>query len=138
MSALRGTKRYWYRDERGNNRMVTVRPDQPVEAHWKPGFPPRPQHVADAFAQRMRALHGGVPKSNEQREKMRQRKLGVAKSEEHKETMSRAHLERQPRIREVHKRHPELTYHQASALEARLRKDPNAPSWFRELLHDKA
>lgn len=134
MSALKGTKRYWYRDERGFNRMVTVHPDEPVEPHWIHGFPPRPQHVADAFTQRMRELHAGIPKSSEQREKMRQRKLGVPKSAEHKETMSRSHSERQPRIREVHRRHPELTYHQASALEARLRKDPNAPSWYRDLL----
>ena len=135
MSTLKGSKRYWCRDESGNVLLTTVKVGEPEpDAHWMRGFPPRSEEVARAFAQRIHEVHAGVPKSPSQREKMRQRKLGISKSDEHIRRMRVAHAERQPRIREVHKRHPQLTYHQASGLEARLRKDPNAPDWYRELL----
>lgn len=134
MGPPKGCKRYWYVDECGRNVIVTIRKEQEPQPHWIRGFPPRTQAVADATAQRLRQIHCGVPKSEQQKRLMSAASLGIPKSATHRASMSAAHRSRQPRIREVHSRNQHLTYHQASSLEAKLRKDPNAPSWYRELL----
>lgn len=50
----------------------------------------------------------GVPKTEEQKQKMREAKLGVEKSAEHKESMARAHRARWDKYRKVKELYPDL------------------------------
>lgn len=47
-----------------------------------------------AFAKAVSDQHKGKPKSDEQKQKMREAKLGVRKSDDHKANMRKAHLKR--------------------------------------------
>lgn len=57
---------------------------------WKRGTGPLQPEQYQNVVNAIRKVCLGVPKSPEQREKMRQAKLGVPKSEEHKKNMSKA------------------------------------------------
>lgn len=68
-------------------------PDPLIEegyTEWKRGTGPMsPEHYKN-LTDAVRAFSAGVPKSEEQKEKMRLAKLGVPKSEEHRKNMSLA------------------------------------------------
>jgi hypothetical protein len=116
--------------------MITIKEHETPDPSWTRGFPPRSPEKQQQIRDRLTKLHGGKPKSLEQREKMRQRKLGIPKSDSHKQTMSKSQRERLPRIQAIRQMFPDLTYQQASSLEARLRKNPIQPEWYRKLLDE--
>ena len=55
----------------------------------------------------------GIPKSEEQKQKMSEAKLGVEKSESHRESMSRAHRERWAKWKKVKELYPDLSISEA-------------------------
>lgn len=57
---------------------------------WKRGTGPLGEEQYKNVSDAVRRLNKGIPKSPEQREKMRLAKLGKPKSEEHKKNMSKA------------------------------------------------
>jgi len=129
-----GSTRYYSVNSDGTHNRYVCAPGEIPEAHWIRGFPPRTEEYTKHFAELMNRVHSGKPKSEEQREKMRLRKLGVPKSEEHKTAMSITHQQRIPRIELVMKYNPHLNYYEASALEAKLRKSHERPIWYDEFL----
>lgn len=69
------------------------RPDTIVEEGftvWKRGTGPLGEEQYNNVANAVRAFSKGVPKTPEQKEKMRKAKLGKPKSEEHKRALSKA------------------------------------------------
>lgn len=62
------------------------------------------------------------PKTVEHRRAMSDASIGVPKSETHKKSMSITHTLRIQRVRQLMSEQPHLTFHQASSLEAQLRK----------------
>lgn len=114
---------WWYEDEQGVIHKQTVFQGEPTPtAPWQPGRPPLIPEMAAYMRTVISKVHTGKPKTIVQRLKMSQAKLGVPKSHEHRANMSQAHLERCARVRALMEERPELTYHQASTLEASLRK----------------
>lgn len=57
---------------------------------WRRGTGPLGEEQYNNVANAVRAFSKGVPKTPEQKEKMRQAKLGKPKSEEHKKALSKA------------------------------------------------
>lgn len=88
----------WHRfDSNGTKHIkrfeLTDHPDRIVEegyTQWKRGTGPLGEEQYNNVANAVRAFSKGVPKSPEQKEKMRLAKLGKPKSEEHKQNMSKA------------------------------------------------
>jgi hypothetical protein len=94
---IKGTTR-WFSIENGEVFRHTVKPGEQPQPHWVRGLGPCDRTYADYLTgERFR----GVPKSAEQKRKMREAKLGVAKSPEHRTNMSEAHKERHRQIRAV-------------------------------------
>lgn len=63
-------------------------------SEWKPGCGPLSDEHYKNVANAVRAHTLGKPKSEEQKEKMRQAKLGVPKSDAHRQAMANAWVKR--------------------------------------------
>jgi hypothetical protein len=96
----KGTTSRWHRfDAQGNKHIRTFPigeiPDPLKEdcyTPWMKGNGPFSEEGLHNLRVANSQVHGGVPKSPEQREKMRQAKLGVPKTLEHRAAMSAAHM----------------------------------------------
>ena len=75
---------------------------EPLEGHteWKRGLGRLPEEKRREVGKKISDRVKGVPKTEEQKHKMRLAKLGVPKSEEHKRNMSLSQLARIQRLRE--------------------------------------
>lgn len=99
--------RYHCFDSEGNKVVTTVmigEVPKPLDGHspWLRGLGRLPEEQRREVGKKISDRVKGVPKTAEQREKMRQAKLGVPKSEEHKRNMSISQLARVQRMREAH------------------------------------
>jgi len=85
-------------------REVTIIPIQ-REGHteWLPGGGPLSGQAAINVNLALSRYHTGRPKSQEQKEKMRQAKLGIPKTLEHRANMSRGQLARSQRLKQEQK-----------------------------------
>ena len=93
MKQLKFHRWYCYKDgvKVGKRCPTDQIPDQlPEHTPWIRGTGPFTEEARNNITMAMRAVFGGVPKSPEQKEKMRQAKLGVPKSQAHREAMSRS------------------------------------------------
>jgi hypothetical protein len=79
--------------------------------------PERHQNLLNAML-----LHRGVPKTTTHRSAMSRASLGRSKSPEHIESMRIAHIERIARVKALMQEQPELSYHQAVTVEAKIRR----------------
>lgn len=70
-------------------------------SEWIRGTGPLSPEHRENVAKALRAVCKGVPKSVEQKEKMRLAKLGVPKSESHKESMRKAWIRRRQVTKEA-------------------------------------
>lgn len=87
MKQLKWTRWHCYKDgvKVGKKMPVGETPTQlPGHTEWVRGTGPHSPEALEKITQAIRAKLCGVPKSAEQRAKMRQAKLGVPKSEEHR------------------------------------------------------
>lgn len=88
----------WHRFDNNGTKTIkrfelTDNPSLIVEegyTQWKRGTGPLNEEQYNNVANAVRRLNKGIPKSPEQREKMRLAKLGKPKSEEHRKNMSKA------------------------------------------------
>ena len=112
--------RYWALNSAGKKvvRLFTKDPGPP----WQIGTGPRLQHITEKMSAVARQTHTGVPKSPEQKEKMRQAKLGIPKSETHRAALIASHRARTQRVKELQKQYPRLTWAELQKLEKQLRK----------------
>jgi hypothetical protein len=97
--------RYHCFDKQGNKLVCTVLIPQvptplPNHTEWKRGLGRMSEEQRRVVGEKISAKVKGVPKSPEQKEKMRQAKLGVPKSEEHKRNMSLSQLARNAKLKE--------------------------------------
>jgi hypothetical protein len=88
----------WYSIEDGAVVRHVVKPGDQPQPHWLRGMGPCDRTYADYLTSQR---FSGVPKSPEQKRKMRDAKLGVTKSDQHRRNMSEAHKERYRNIRAV-------------------------------------
>ena len=88
----------WHRFDSNGNKYIkrfelNDHPETIVEegyTQWSRGTGPLSEEQYNNVANAVRKLNLGIPKSPEQREKMRLAKLGKPKSEEHRKNMSKA------------------------------------------------
>ena len=75
---------------------------EPLEGHtaWVKGLGPLSEEQRRVVGKKISDRVKGVPKTQEQKHKMRLAKLGVPKSEEHKRNMSLSQLARAAKLRE--------------------------------------
>jgi hypothetical protein len=100
--AMKGTTSRWHRFDAQGNKQVRVFgineiPDplkEPCYTEWCRGNGPFSEEGLASLRKANSAAHKGVPKSEEQRAKMRAAKLGVPKTEAHRKAMSAAHMGR--------------------------------------------
>lgn len=103
------------------NYPLHVDPNVDSPHYWQRGHGPHdPQRLERYRIHMERFIH--LPKSEQHRAAMSRAALGVPKSPQHKESMRRAHHLRVQRVRELMSENPDLSYHQASTLEAQSRK----------------
>ena len=96
----KGTTSRWHRfDAQGNKQIRTFpygeSPDpikDPCFTEWRKGNGPFTEEGLHNLRIANSQTHGGKPKSDEQRAKMRAAKLGVPKTAEHRAAMSAAHM----------------------------------------------
>jgi hypothetical protein len=96
----KGTTSRWHRfDAQGNKQIRTFPfgeiPDpikDPCFTEWRKGNGPFTEEGLHNLRIANSQTHGGKPKSDEQRAKMRLAKLGVPKTAEHRAAMSAAHM----------------------------------------------
>jgi hypothetical protein len=97
--------RYHCFDNQGNKLVCTVLISQiptplPNHTEWKRGLGRMSEEQRRVVGGKISAKVKGVPKTQEQKHKMRLAKLGVPKSEEHKRNMSLSQLARAAKLRE--------------------------------------
>lgn len=130
-----GNKRWYKVNPDGSYVRIVTEGDIDPGSEWTRGLPPRTTTEALAHANRMRELHANVEKSTLHRQRMSMAKIGVKKSESHVANMKLAHNRRHLRIVEIMKV-KEVDYFQASSYEAQLKKSPNQPEWYINLLNE--
>jgi hypothetical protein len=80
-------KRYHRFDENGNKIIKRFENDDTPGPEWTHGTGPlKPEHY-EKLAAALRKFSSGVPKTEEQKQKMRMAKLGIPKTEEHKQNI---------------------------------------------------
>jgi len=97
---MKGTTSRWHRFDAQGNKQVRVFgkdeiPDplkEPCYTEWRRGNGPFSEAGLASLRAANSQAHKGVPKSPEQREKMRAAKLGIPKTEAHRKAMSAAHM----------------------------------------------
>jgi hypothetical protein len=77
---------------------------------WTRGTGPHDPVALNNVINGVRKACVGVPKSPEQREKMRQAKLGVPKSQEHKDNMRKSWERRRQKLQEFHEQNNSASY----------------------------
>lgn len=124
--SLRGSTRWHCFDERGVKTICSFPPGETAPAPWIRGLGPHtPEQLLLAQARAKRTFCN-VPKTEQQKERMRQAKLGRVKTPEHRANMSRAHRERAQQIREIQNTHG-VTYHVACKI-LREQKSAHKPA----------
>ena len=106
----KGKKSRWHRFDAQGNKHIRTFPigeiPEPIKEDcytpWMQGNGPFSEEGLKNIREKNSKTHKGVPKSPEQKEKMRLAKLGVPKTLEHRAAMSAAHMGR-PKS-EAHKR----------------------------------
>lgn len=92
-------------DAEGHKVVKTVAGNYPPEqlpnhSEWQAGLGKLPEEQRQIISAKISARVKGVPKSEEQKRKMRLAKLGVPKSDEHRKNMSLSQIARAKRMRE--------------------------------------
>lgn len=101
MPQKKGFKRYW-RMVDGAIERTTSYVDLP---DWEKGIGPIDPQLYEERKERLGRIHRGKPKSESQREKMRDAKVGVGKSQEHRAAMSAAHILRSMTLKQIQEEH---------------------------------
>ena len=89
----------WYREHRGTIERTTGM--TPPDSSWIRGMGPCTPALKAQRKAKLQAIHCGIPKSEEHKQRMRDAKLGIPKTMEHREAKRRAALYRVELIRQV-------------------------------------